>query len=74
MSDPEMQQQRINRWLRYHTNYQVTINLYALYGCISVEVKRDSEQVLYRIGTSLSKRLDEVILFLDIGTWERGAA
>jgi hypothetical protein len=75
MENPlELQAQRINRWLRYHTDYQVQINFLSLYACIDVRIERKETLVKSWIGSTLEKRLDEVIRFLHIEDWEKQGA
>lgn len=70
MNEIEIQQRRINHWLRYHTDYQVTIHLNTVYGCIDVQITKDNEHIKAYIGNNLAKRFDEVIKFLKIDEWE----
>lgn len=62
----EAKQRKINTWLRYHTDYQVTIHLHSLYGCIQATVERNGKWEASWIGNTLEKRLDQVIEYLKI--------
>lgn len=67
----ENKQRRINWWLRHHTDYQVTIHLYSVYGCIDIVIEHNGEHIKSWIGDTLEKRLDEVIMFLNIDEYGR---
>ncbi len=54
----------INSWLRYHSDYQVTIEFLSLYGTIEIKITRKGDYVRMWIGDTLEKRLDEVIAYL----------
>ena len=70
--DPlEQQTQRINTWLRYHTDYQVQINFLDLYACIGTRIFKHGELVKSWIGATLENRLSEIIAFLKIDEWEK---
>lgn len=62
----EEKQKKINWWLRHHTDYQVIIHLYSLYGCIQATVERNGKWEASWIGNTLEKRLDQVIEYLKI--------
>jgi hypothetical protein len=56
--------EKINQWLRYHPKWDVQINLFDLYGCISVSVTKDGKRLYYDIGEQIDKRLQLAIDFL----------
>lgn len=56
--------EKINQWLRYHSGWNVKIELLDLYGCISVNVYHRKERIYYNFGANLDKRLHEALSFL----------
>lgn len=66
MNPIEQKQQKINAWLRRHADWQVTIRLNSLYGCVQIQAEHGGKVAQSWMGNSLEKRLDEVIEFLGI--------
>lgn len=66
MNPIEAKQQKVNAWLRYHPDWQVTIHLNSLYGCVQVQVEHGGKCVQSWIGNTLEKRMDEVMGYLGI--------
>lgn len=62
----EQKSQAINTWLRYHSDYQVTLSFLSLYGCLEIKILHKQKILHMWIGDTLEKRLDEVIFFLRI--------
>lgn len=60
--------EKINSWLRYHTEYEVIINLCDMYACISIRLKeahKNEYSILFDIGDTLDKRLDSVLKWIE---------
>lgn len=57
--------ERIRGWLRMHGDYQVTLDLWGLYGCYNLTVKHLSRTLKISNGMHLEKRLDEAIVYLE---------
>lgn len=51
----------LNSWLRYHSDYRITIDLYDIYACLVVRIFHKKEQVAIDWGNTLEHRLDYAI-------------
>jgi hypothetical protein len=52
----------IRKWLRYHSAYDVIINMWAAYGMITISLMRGREHVWSDSGINLDKRLYNVLV------------
>lgn len=57
--------ERIRCWLRMYGDYQVTIDLWGLYGCYNLTVKHLTTTKLVCPGMHLEHQLDKVISYLE---------
>lgn len=60
MSDIDFKLKRLRDWLRYHSDYEVTIQVWGLYGCFVVTLSHRGNVIHTTMGETLVKRLDNV--------------
>ena len=56
--------EKIRTWLRYHSTYHVSIELYELYQCFWIKVMDHSTVIKFLHGMTLSKQLQQTLDFL----------
>ena len=54
----------LRAWLRMHGSFNVTLELWGLYGCYSLTVTHLSETIAIFRGKNLERRLDQALQFL----------
>lgn len=54
----------IRAWLRAHSDYDVHLDLWSLYGCYRVAVTRFGDEVWSDLGENLDKRLSKALEYL----------
>lgn len=63
MADLERRFDELRAWLRAHGDYDVSLNLWGLYGCYRVAVTHLGREVWSDLGEGLPKRLELALAF-----------
>lgn len=62
--------EELRQWLRMHTDWAVTVNPWGMYGCTVVELHRRKELKFATIGTTLRRRLVDVLAWINTNVRE----